>query len=171
MATRSAGWRGQPPRGRLEKSVPFDKARRRRRLLSMDTLQVAMSFVEAINGQRLDRIAELMTEGHAFVQADGVQVEGRDRLQEAWAAYFNMVPDYRIDVRETFCRENTVVLLGTASGTFADEGRLDPRNHWSVPAAWRVLVEANRVSVWQLYVDSEPMTRILNKMKSAQAHL
>jgi hypothetical protein len=91
-------------------------------------------------------------------------------MQEAWAADFDMVPDYRIGPRETFCRERTVGLLGTASGTFADEGSLDPRNHWSVPAAWRVLVEADRVSLWRLYVDSEPMTRIHTRIKSAKAH-
>lgn len=137
-------------------------------LPSMSALKVAMSFLEAINHRRLDRIAELMTEDHAFIQADGVEVKGRDRMLEAWAAYFEMIPDYRIDVGETFSRENTVVILGRASGTFADEGAVDPRNHWSVPAAWRVVVEAGRVSLWQLYVDSEPMTRILNRMKAAR---
>jgi hypothetical protein len=134
----------------------------------MSALHVVMSFLEAINRQRLDRIGELMTEGHAFIQADGVEVKGRDRMLEAWAAYFERVPDYRIDVGETFSRENTVVILGKASGTFADQGALDPRNHWSVPAAWRV-VEAGRVSLWQLYVESAPMTRILDDMKSRQA--
>ena len=132
----------------------------------MEPVQVAMSFVKAVNARRLDRISELMTEDHAFVQADGSEVKGRDTMQKAWAAYFAMVPDYRIDVHETFSRENTVVLLGTASGTFADKGSLDTRNHWSVPAAWRVLVEDERVSLWQLYVDSGPMTRIVNRMRS-----
>ena len=146
--------------------MPIDRPRRRQRLLSMTPLQVAMSFVDAINAQRLDRISELMTDDHVFVAADGAEMKGHDRMRGAWAAYFDMVPDYRIEVRETFSGKNTVVLLGTASGTFVDEGSLDPRNRWSVPAAWRVVVDVDRVSVWQLYVDSGPMARILNGLRS-----
>lgn len=130
-----------------------------------ETLAVANSFVDAINARRLDRICELLAAGHVFVDADGSEIIGRDRVREAWVAYFDMVPDYRIDVEETFRRGETVVFLGTASGTFAREGSLDPRNHWSVPAAWRVVVEAERISLWQLYVDSEPLRRILDRIK------
>ena len=78
-----------------------------------------------------------------------------------------MVPDYRIDVQEVFSRGDVVVLLGAAEGTFAGKGALDPRNHWSVPAAWKVVVDGDRVAVWQLYVNPEPMRVILDRMGHA----
>ena len=55
-------------------------------------MQVAMSFVEAVNARRLERISELMREDHAFVQADGSEVRGREGLRETWAAYFDLIP-------------------------------------------------------------------------------
>lgn len=128
---------------------------------------IASSFVDAINAQRLDRISQLLTADHVFVEADGSELVGRDRVREAWAEYFKLVPDYRIDVEDTFCRGQTVVFLGMASGTFARAGALDPQNHWLLPAAWRVVVEGERISRWQLYVDSEPLRRILDRLEPA----
>ena len=133
----------------------------------MEAIRVALSFVAAINSQHIDKISEIITEDHVFVESDGSEVAGHDRMREGWRAYFDMVPDYRIDVEETFSRDNTVVLLGVATGTFVHEGRLDPENRWSVPAAWRVVVEGDKVSVWQLYVNNEPMIKILTRLGMA----
>jgi hypothetical protein len=85
-------------------------------------------------------------------------------MRDAWAAYFKMVPDYRIEVSEALTRDNTVVLLGTATGTISHEDALDVENRWSVPAAWRVVVEGEGVAVWQLYVDLDPVRKILERL-------
>jgi ketosteroid isomerase-like protein len=71
--------------------------------------EVVFAFVEAINSRRVDRISELMTHDHVFIESDGEEVAGRERMRDAWAAYFKMVPDYRIQVTETLTRDNTVV--------------------------------------------------------------
>ena len=126
--------------------------------------EVVFAFVEAINSRRVDRISELMTPDHVFIESDGEEVAGRERMRDAWAAYFKVVPDYRIEVSETLTRGNTVVLLGTATGTISHEGNLDVENHWSVPAAWRVVVEGEGVAVWQLYVDLDPVRQILERL-------
>jgi ketosteroid isomerase-like protein len=135
-----------------------------------EPLTVANSFIDAINAGRLDRIGQLLAADHVFVEADGSELIGRDKVRQAWARYLDMVPDYRIDVEETFCRGETVVFLGTASGTFVRGGSPDPENHWSVPAAWKAVVEAERISLWQLYVDSHPLRRILDRLKPAGDH-
>jgi limonene-1,2-epoxide hydrolase len=126
--------------------------------------EVVFAFVEAINSRRVDRISELMTRDHVFMEPDGGEVAGRERMRDAWAEYFKMVPDYRIEVSETLTRDNTVVLLGAAVGTISHEGTLDVENRWSVPAAWRVVVEDDRVAVWQLYVDLDPVRQILERL-------
>jgi hypothetical protein len=128
--------------------------------------EVAASFVEAINAQKIDELSELMTENHVFVDSDGTEVSGRQRMREGWKSYFAMVPDYEILVKETFSRAETVVFLGVAQGTFSQGGALRADNHWSVPAAWRAVVEGSRVAVWQLYVNPEPMQRIVERIRS-----
>ena len=132
---------------------------------------VARGFVRAINLQDVDALAELMTEGHRFVDSLGHAVEGREKMQAGWAAYFLMVPDYSIAVEETYCggpstavaaatsAQEVVVMLGVAQGTHAPDGKLRAENRWKTPAAFRAFVEDGLVAEWRVYADNEPIRR------------
>jgi hypothetical protein len=82
----------------------------------------------------------------------------------AWREYFALVPDYRITLLERFSAGETAVLLGLAEGTFIHNGRLEPQNHWQVPAAWRVVVRSGLVAVWQLFANQHPMYEIWKRI-------
>jgi ketosteroid isomerase-like protein len=129
--------------------------------------KVALSFVEAINSKRIEDLSDLMTDNHTFIDSDGRGYSGRERMREGWLEYFDMVPDFRIEVEETFFRNDTVILTGIAEGTFIQNNTLKHENEWSVPAAWRVVIEDDRVAVWQLYVNPEPMKKILDRIETA----
>jgi len=133
----------------------------------MTPSEVADSFVEAINSGDVDRLVALMTREHIFVDADGSERVGRDGMRTSWREYFELVPNFRIEVFHRFEDTNTVVLLGEASGTFIESGALEPRNHWTVPAAWRVVVESDRVAIWQLYANQHQMYEILERIRTA----
>jgi uncharacterized protein (TIGR02246 family) len=133
----------------------------------MTSEEVAKSFVAAINTGDPERVSELMTEDHIFVDADGTEYSGRDRMREGWREYFSMVPDFRIEIGEVYSRGDRVALTGIAEGTFSQGGEILPENHWRVPAAWWVGVRDGRVAVWQLYVNPEPMREILDRMRES----
>ena len=132
----------------------------------MTALEVAETFVLAINTGDANRLARLMTAEHVFIDADGSEHAGRDRVQLGWREYFDLVPDFRIKVTDHFATKQTVVLLGQADGTFVQHGALKPENHWSVPAAWRVIVDAELVAVWQLYANQHSMHVILKRIRA-----
>jgi len=133
----------------------------------MTVRQVALAFVEAINSRDNARLSEWMTSGHVFVDSDGSEYAGRERMRAGWADYFAMVPDYRIEVHEVFDRADMVVMLGYAEGTFSQDGALKNENHWRVPAAWRAVVSGQEVALWQVYVNPEPMQRIMERMEAS----
>jgi uncharacterized protein (TIGR02246 family) len=133
----------------------------------MTSEEVAETFVAAINAGDPEQLAELMTEDHIYIDADGKEYPGRDRMREGWREYFAMVPDYRIEVLEKYSRGDRVVFTGIAEGTFSRSGEILPENHWRVPAAWRGEVRSDRMAVWQLYVNPEPMREILNRMRES----
>ena len=133
----------------------------------MTPLEVAESFVDAINSREAARLVRWMTPDHTFVDADGSEHAGRDQMDAGWRGYFELVPDFRIEVLDRFTAGETVVLLGRASGTFVQQGELRPENHWSVPAAWRVVVRSDRVAVWQLYANQHEMHEILKRIRTA----
>jgi len=66
--------------------------------------EVARSFVDAINSQRLDRLTELMTDDHVFIDSDGSEVSGRQRIREGWKNY-SLTP--RRSGSELMSRRNT----------------------------------------------------------------
>jgi ketosteroid isomerase-like protein len=123
----------------------------------MTPSEVVQRFVERINAGDVGGLVALMTEDHRFIDSLGEEVVGREKMRHGWAAYFRMVPDYRIEVREIFHRGQVVVLIGVARGTYSRGGTLRAENAWQTPAAWRAVVRGDRIAEWQVYADNEPI--------------
>jgi ketosteroid isomerase-like protein len=138
-------------------------------MASMTPVDVALQFVEAINAKDLQGIAILVTDDHRFVDSLGAVVVGAEKMREGWEVYFQLVPDYRVEVRETHCNGQVVVLLGAARGTYTPDGTLRAENAWETPGAWRALVRGDRVAEWQVYADNEPIRRRMAAHSAQQA--
>jgi hypothetical protein len=136
----------------------------------MNPLLIALAHVEAINSRELGRISKLMAADHVFIDSDATEVRDPQKVLAGWSAYFSTVPDYRIDIEEVFVRNNSIVLLGRASGTFITDGELDSENSWSVPAAWRTEIRNNKISLWQVYVNPEPLVNIMERLGKPVIH-
>ena len=124
-------------------------------------MEVALEFVDAINRQSIPDVAKLMSKNHVFVDSLGNVVEGREKMEQGWAAYFRMVPDYMVMIEETYAHGPVVVMLGTARGTYTRDGKLLPENKWQTPAAWRATVQNGQVTEWRVYADNEPIRRLM----------
>ena len=135
-------------------------------LFDMNPRDVAYKFVAAINRHDVDAICDLMSDDHRFIDGLGTIGEGRAEMEKGWIGYFDMVPDYRIDVAETFLSKDTVVMLGTAAGTYTSDGTLKPENFWKTPAAWRAVIAGDKVRIWQVFADNEPIREIMRKEKA-----
>lgn len=122
---------------------------------------VAQAFIRAVNRQDIDRLAELMSPAHRFIDSLGNIVEGRGEMRESWAAYFRMVPDYAVAIEEYYPADPVVILLGVASGTYSANGPLRLENHWQTPIAIRALIEDGLVSEWRVYADNEPIRKVM----------
>lgn len=133
---------------------------------AMTTVDVAHRFVDRINAKDVNGIVALMTEDHRFIDSLGVEVVGRENMRRGWEGYLRMVPDYHIEVQETLAEGETVVLLGTARGTYSRDGTLRAEDAWVTPAAWRTRIKGNHVAEWQVYADNEPIRR---RMSSTSA--
>ena len=129
----------------------------------MDALKIVIEFVAAINKHSVKAMSELMADNHRFIDTDGAEVEGRSLMKQGWISYFEMVPDYKVEVTETFKSGNRVMLLGEASGTFTTYKMLKPENAWKTPAAWRAVVDNGKVTEWQVYADNKPLREIMRR--------
>jgi uncharacterized protein (TIGR02246 family) len=129
----------------------------------MTPADVVLAFIDAINGRDVDSLCRLMTDDHLFVDSGGAEHRGRETMRSGWHGYFAMVPDYTIEVQEVVADGPVVVVVGTARGTYAADGKLDPANRWSTPAAWRAEMTGRRVATWQVFADNEPLRQIMRR--------
>lgn len=124
-------------------------------------LDVTRRFLESVNSRSVGALASLLTEDHLFVDSTEGRVIGREANRKAWIGYFVMIPDYRITVERMLEEGDTVVVLGTAEGTFAPAGVLQEANRWRLPAAWRLRIADGLVAELQVYADNEPVRAIM----------
>lgn len=127
----------------------------------MTPRETALAFVAAINAHSVGAIANMITDNHTFVDSLGIIVKGKEEIRKAWIGYFYLVPDFSITYERVLDEGDTVAIFGTADGTCRVGSRVDPANHWSIPASWLVLVEGNKVVRWQIFADNEPIRKIL----------
>jgi hypothetical protein len=125
----------------------------------MEPLAVAQAFVDRINAQDVDGLAALMTQDHRFIDSLGQVVTGRETLRGGWRGYFSMVQGYRLVPEQWLCDGPTVVMLGTAGGTYSPDGVTG--REWSCPAACRALVSGPLVEEWRVYADNEPLRQLM----------
>lgn len=129
----------------------------------MGTREIVEAFVDAINGQRAERVVPLMERSAVFIDSLGNRVEGREALLAAWRAYFQLFPDYRIEIENIFVDEHVAMLHGWAGGTLHRGGRAVENGRWRIPAAWRAVTDAKRVLLWQVYADNKPVYALLER--------
>lgn len=129
-------------------------------MTGLDVDRITLRFVNEINRHDVTALSTLVSADFRFVDGLGHEVRGKERMREAWAAYFTRFPDYRIQVRDHLTLGPVVALFGTASGTYATGQELRPQNRWSIPAAWRAVVRDGLVTEWQVYADNEPVRKL-----------
>jgi ketosteroid isomerase-like protein len=94
----------------------------------MSPIETTRAFADAINRRDAKHLATWMTPDHVFVDSLRNRVQGKDKMEAGWAGYFRMVPDYSITVEDWFSSGDTVLMTGTAQGTWSKSGELLPEN-------------------------------------------
>ena len=90
----------------------------------MNPVETILQFLERINQHDADKLAELMTEDHVFIDSLGQSTRGREKMRTGWQGYFAFCPDYWVSHEEIFQNGNLIAVFGAAGGTLAANGRL-----------------------------------------------
>lgn len=112
---------------------------------------LVLNFIEAINAGDVENICSLMAPNHVFIDSIGHEHKGVPVMKSGWSAYFESFPDYKIEILEIFERDKEFVLLGRASASFKGE----KMKCWSIPAAWKAIIEKEKVLCWQVFADTK----------------
>ena len=129
----------------------------------MTPIEIVLAFMDRINQRDPDKLAELMTEDHVFIDSLGQTMRGRATMRKGWQGYYAFCPDYWVSHEDIFQSGNIVAVFGAAGGTISVNGKLPAENKWQTPAAWRVVVETDLVQEWRVYADNKPVYDIMAK--------
>lgn len=130
---------------------------------SENAIATVLKFEQLINTQKPDAVCSLLTDDSVFIDSLGNRASGVARLRSAWEGYFKMVPDYTISHEEIFANGDTVAMFGTAQGTFSRDGQTKKENYWKTHAAWKAVVKNERIALWQVFADNEPIREIMRR--------
>jgi ketosteroid isomerase-like protein len=78
----------------------------------MTPVKTVLAFLDAINSDDADKVAERITDDHVFIDALGNSLQGREKMRASFHAYCAMCPDYRISREDIFRNGDTVALFG-----------------------------------------------------------
>ena len=123
--------------------------------MDRDVVETAFRFVESINRQEVEKLTDMMTDSHRFVDLSGEEHVGRAVMRKGWLDYFRMCPDYLIHVCEFHHRGDRVYLIGRTTGSHLD---LPWREEFQDTVIWIADVEGERLSLWKVVADT-PETR------------
>jgi hypothetical protein len=135
--------------------------------MSSKEILVFKAFVNAINQANTEELKKLMSEDHIFIDAAGRKEEGREKMIAGWKSYFEMFPDYKIEIEDIIQGEEIIGAFGTATGTYNGKRGLVPQNIIKMPAAWRAIIKDGKVKLWQVYADWTEGMKIIEEDKKA----
>ena len=131
-----------------------------------DTIKaIAIRFVKAINDHNVDEIINLMSEDHIFIDALDSKSVGKKGMKDGWKGYYELFPDYQIEISDITENVSTIGLFGYASGTYKNLTNKLDSNFWRIPASWKAIVENNKIKHWQVYCDYSSLFKIIEKNK------
>jgi hypothetical protein len=128
-----------------------------------DPRSTVLAFVDRINAADVTGIAALLSEDHEFVDTAGESFRGRETLREGWSGYFQLFPDYRIEIQQIRVEGPRVVLAGRTSGTLSPsgaealrgpDGTLPPPDQFQGPALFSANVEGGLITQWRVSRDT-----------------
>lgn len=126
---------------------------------------IVIRFAKAINDHDVNEIINLMSDDHTFIDAMDNKSVGKKGMKEAWAGYYELFPDYLIEISDITENESVVALFGYVNATYKNLTNELDSNFWRIPASWKAIVENKKIKHWQVYCDYTGLFKIIDKNK------
>ncbi len=69
-------------------------------------------------------------------------------MRAGWGRYFELFPDYYIEIEQILNKGDLAVAFGSAGAGTGEKA-------WKIPAAWRAIVRDGKIKLWQVYADTK----------------
>jgi ketosteroid isomerase-like protein len=129
----------------------------------MTNKEIVLAYVKAINDYDVDKIYDLMSDDHIFIDGSAGKHVGKKDMKEGWQNYYQMFPDYSIQITDIVEDNSIIGLFGYASGSYMIIK--NETNFWKTTAAWKAIVENKKIMHWQVYCNYTLLMEIIKNNK------
>ena len=126
---------------------------------------IVLRFVKAINDHDVNEILNLMSEDHNFIDAKDNRSVGKKGMKEGWERYYELFPDYQIEISDITESESVIGLFGYVKATYKNLTNNLNSNFWRTPASWKAIVEKEKIKNWHVYCDYTDLLKIIDENK------
>jgi ketosteroid isomerase-like protein len=128
----------------------------------MTNKEIVLAFVKAINDHDVNKIYNLMSDDHIFIDGSGAKHTGKIDMKKNWQDYYQMFPDYNIQIADIVEDISIIGLFGFASASYMSiTDKTD--NFWKTTASWKAIIENKKIKLWQVYCDYTQLMEIIKK--------
>ena len=124
---------------------------------------IVRKYIEAINSHNIQAMRNLMTLDHTFIDAEGKEMKGREKILDGWPAYYDMFPDFKIKIESIIEDGSIVAVFGSTFATYNGKTGMKPENKICEPAAWKAVVKNQKLASWQVYTDYTKTWKVINE--------
>jgi ketosteroid isomerase-like protein len=124
-------------------------------------LEIVNEFIKAINDHDVDQILNLMTDDHIFIDGQDNKHVGKEGMKEGWEGYYQLFPDYQIEIVDVVDNDRVFGLFGYVEGTYLGIKNESNSKFWRTPASWKTIVKNSKILHWQVYCDYSVLFKII----------
>ena len=129
------------------------------------SLEIVNGFVKAINDHDVDQIFNLMSDNHVFIDGQDAKHVGKEGMKEGWKGYYELFPDYQIDITDIIDNDPVFGMFGYVDGTYKGAKNESNSCFWRTPASWKAIVKNEKILHWQVYCDYSELFKIIDQNK------
>lgn len=109
---------------------------------------IIQTYLSGINTHNVESMMTLLSEDHVMIDSQGKEVRGKKQLESAWRNYFQLFPDYSINVQKIMTFGDERIIVATASAGSNSQ-------HWELPVIIKAKVQDDKIMEWQVFADTK----------------
>lgn len=103
----------------------------------------------------------MLTEGTYFQDSQNRILQGKDRVSQGWEKYWELFPDYHIEIEHVFAEKDKFAVFAITTATYKNRQTEVNENQWKVPIAWQVQIQQGKITSWKMYGDTKIIYEII----------
>ncbi len=118
-------------------------------------------FIELLNRHQADSLSFILHQDAEFIDTQNRYLKGNERIAKGWKKYWEIFPDYHLEVENIWVESGKIALFAKAKATYKNKQSESNENQWEIPMAIQLQLSDNKIIAWRMYGDTKIIYEII----------